>query len=219
MSYLDRGSAREKVNAAMGVGALHALLGAGLLVGLAVKVAPDRIPEPIVVELQKPEVKEKPQELPPPTTLEQIQVRVAEPVVEYPALPPETALTPVANDPFAEAPEAATVVEKPVIAKPALPVRMAAIAKGGTVGIRTEDYPDASRRAGEAGRITIRVEIGTDGGVKGCAVISSTGHERLDRKTCEVAQRRWRFSPATEDGVAVPSTQERSIVWRLEGAR
>lgn len=219
MSYLDQGSARDKVNAAMGVGALHALLGAGLLIGLAVKVAPDRVPEPIIVELQKPPLVVKQQPLPPATTLEQIQVRVQEPVLDYPRLPIEQAFVPVVNDPLTGPADGTAIAEKPVVVEPPAPVRLAAAPRGGTVGIRTDDYPDASRRAGEAGRLTIRVAIGADGQVTGCEVISSSGHERLDRRTCEVAARRWRFTPATEDGVAVPSAQERSIVWKLEGGR
>jgi hypothetical protein len=34
-----------------------------------------------------------------------------------------------------------------------------------------------------------------------------------------VALRRWRFTPATEDGVAVASTVERTISWRLADLR
>ena len=35
------------------------------------------------------------------------------------------------------------------------------------------------------------VIIGTDGAVKSCSVIASSGHSRLDAKSCQVAERRW----------------------------
>lgn len=222
MSYLDQGSPREKLNAAVGVGALHALLGAGLLVGLAVNVAPGRPPDPIIVQLQKPKEPVKPERPPvPEPTMDEIRVQSIEPVIDYRETPqPADIRIPDAVDPMAGGgatndPDAQP--QRPV--PPADPVRLAAVPRAGTVGVRTDDYPEASRRAGEEGRVTIRVQIGTDGSVKACEVVGSSGHERLDRKSCQVAERRWRFAPATEGGVAVASTQERSILWRLDGVR
>ena len=221
MSYLDHGSATEKVNAVVGVGALHALLGAGLLVGLAVNVAPDPVPDPIIVHLQKPKDAVQPDPLPlPPTTLEDIRITTVEPVIDYLDLPVPADPQPLPADPLAagtDGPAAGGAGQ--VVVLPKAPVRLAAVPRGATVGLRTDDYPEGARRAGEAGRVSIRVQIGADGSVKGCEVTASSGHERLDRRTCEVAQRRWRFSPATEDGVAVPSQQQRSVLWRLEDLR
>ncbi|TPE61004.1 energy transducer TonB [Sandaracinobacter neustonicus] len=222
MSYLDGGNGKQRVNAALGVGALHFMLGAGLLIGLAVKVAPDRAPDPIVVRLDPVKPQPKPEPLPmPQPRLSDIRVQADEPVIEY-REPQDTPLVagavvpPVTGEGQPGSGNGQTA--KPEVL-PAQPVRRAALARPGTVALRPEDYPDASRRAGEEGRVTIRVGIGTDGSVSNCTVIASSGHERLDRKTCQVAERRWRFSPATEDGVAVPSSAERSIVWRLEDLR
>ncbi len=220
MSYLDHGSTKEKVNAVVGVGALHALLGAGLLIGLAVKVAPERVPDPIIVQLQKPKDVVKTDPMPDlPTSMEDIRITSVEPVITYQDLPEAAGPAPLPSNPLAGGEGVSTMVERPAIIEPAAPVRISAAPRGGTVGIRTDDYPQASRRAGEAGRVTIRVAIGADGSVKGCEVMSSSGHERLDKRTCEVAERRWRFSPATEGGTAIPSTQERSVLWRLEDLR
>ena len=221
MSYLDRSNGTQRVNAALGVGALHFLLGAGLLIGLAVKVAPDRAPDPIIVRLDPARPAPKPEPLPmPQPTMDDIRVQTDMPVIDYPE---QSQLTVVTVPDVPTATEGGTVVQGggkgAEIAPPPEPVRRAAIAKPGTVALRPEDYPDAARRAGEEGRVSIRVGIGTDGSVSSCSVTASSGHERLDRKSCQVAERRWRFTPATEDGVAVPSTAERSIVWRLEDLR
>lgn len=218
MSYLDHGSAREKVNAVVGVGALHALLGAGLLLGLAVNVVPDPVPDPIIVHLQKPKDPVKPVQLPLPT-MEDIRITTVEPVIDYRDLPVPAEPAPLPPDPLVAGQAGPTTETGPVIVEPKGPVRLAAVPRGGTVGLRTDDYPEGARRAGEAGRVTIRVQIGADGSVKACEVTASSGHSRLDQRTCQVAQRRWRFSPATEDGVAVPSLQERSVLWRLEDLR
>jgi protein TonB len=67
--------------------------------------------------------------------------------------------------------------------------------------------------------MTVRITIGANGSVTDCAVAASSGHDRLDRRACEVAVRRWRFAPATEDGVAVASVQEKRINWRLADLR
>lgn len=221
MSYLDRSNATQRVNAALGVGALHFLLGAGLLIGLAVKVAPDRTPDPIVVRLDPVRPAPKPEPLPiPQPQMDDIRVQTDMPVIDFRE---QSQLTIVQVPDVPLSTEGGTVVpnggQGTQVAPPPEPVRRAAIAKPGTVALRPEDYPDAARRAGEEGRVTIRVGIGTDGSVSGCTVTASSGYERLDRKTCQVAERRWRFTPATEDGVAVPSSAERSIVWRLEDLR
>jgi protein TonB len=219
MSYLDSAPVREKVNAVLGVGALHALLGVVLLIGLAVNVAPGRPPEPIIVQLQKPAEPVKADPLPAdPLKMQDVQVTMVEPDVTFVEVTPATAVPlPPLTDPLAGIEERPNILPQPIDLHPVEPVRVAALPKAATVGLRTEDYPEASRRAGEEGRVSIR--IGTDGAVKSCSVIASSGHSRLDAKSCQVAERRWRFSPATQNGVAVTSTQERSIVWRLDAVR
>ena len=199
MSYLDRSNNTQKVNAALGVGALHFLLGAGLLIGLAVKVAPDRTPDPIVVRLDPARPAPKPEPLPiPQPQMDDIRVQTDMPVIDY------------------REQSQLTIVQVPDVP---LSTEGGTVVPNGGQGTQVAPPPEPVRRAGEEGRVTIRVGIGTDGSVSGCTVTASSGHERLDRKTCQVAERRWRFTPATEDGVAVASSAERSIVWRLEDLR
>lgn len=67
--------------------------------------------------------------------------------------------------------------------------------------------------------MTVRITIGADGSVTDCAFAASSGHARLDQRACQEALRRWRFVPATEDGAAVVSVQEKRINWRLADLR
>jgi protein TonB len=68
-------------------------------------------------------------------------------------------------------------------------------------------YPAASRRLREAGRVVLRVEIGTDGRARQVTVSNSSGHPRLD-ESAAASVRSARFAPYTENGVAL-------VVWTL----
>lgn len=57
-------------------------------------------------------------------------------------------------------------------------------------------YPSVSRRAGEQGRVMLRVRVSARGEVEAIEVQQSSGHTRLDEAAL-LAVRRWRFAPAT----------------------
>jgi protein TonB len=62
-------------------------------------------------------------------------------------------------------------------------------------------YPPMSRRLGEAGRVVVRVLIGTDGRAEDARIQRSSGFERLDQVALETARHRWRYVPGTRGGV------------------
>jgi len=66
------------------------------------------------------------------------------------------------------------------------------------------DYPRASLRRGEQGRVVLRVLISPKGTADKVTVQSSSGHRLLDEAAIK-AVRRTRFKPYTEDGVAYPA--------------
>jgi protein TonB len=78
------------------------------------------------------------------------------------------------------------------------------------------DYPRASVRRGEEGRVLVRLGLDASGAVVSASVVTSSGHPRLDRAALE-AVRRWSFHPAFEAGVAVPSELVHAVVFRLDG--
>ena len=60
-------------------------------------------------------------------------------------------------------------------------------------------YPLDAARRGEQGTVTLRLTIGTDGGVLTAAIAKSSGSPRLDRAAREQIGT-WHFTPAMRDG-------------------
>jgi protein TonB len=63
-------------------------------------------------------------------------------------------------------------------------------------------YPTRARRRGWEGRVVLEVAVAADGTVNAVEVRESSGYATLDRAARD-AVRGWRFSPASEHGVAV----------------
>lgn len=221
MSYLqEEGVSRNRVISWTIVGALHIFLGYALVSGLAVEVV-KTITGPIEavnIEDQAPLPDEPP---PPPPKLEDIPPYVPPPdvQVQVDAPPPPTITTQtVAPQP------APTVIAPPAPPAPPPPpvvrgptTRAQPIAR--TFQVSEDDYPDASRRAGEEGTTGVEVVIGTNGRVTSCRVVASSGSTRLDDRACQIAQRRWRFKPAELDGQPVEETVRRNYRWQLREGR
>lgn len=89
----------------------------------------------------------------------------------------------------------------------------------GSALISADDYPDAARRANEEGRTVVEYEIDAAGRVVpgSCRVTSSSGHVRLDQKTCTIIETRYRFKPALRNGVPVKSSHGQTITWKIPG--
>lgn len=216
MSYLQQeGLGRRTWTSIILVGILHIFFAYALISGLAikaVKVITGPL-ETVNIEEQAPPPEEAP---PPPPKLEDIPPYVPPPDVqiEAAAAPPPT----ITAQSTISTPEPPRVVAPP----PPEPVRAAPsppqpIAR--TFVVSEDDYPDASRRAGEEGVTGIRVTIGVDGRVSSCAVTRSSGFTRLDERACQIAQRRWRFKPATDNGQPVEATIARNYRWQLKEER
>jgi serine/threonine protein phosphatase 1 len=81
--------------------------------------------------------------------------------------------------------------------------------------IGQDDYPDASVQAGEEGVVGVRYVVDTRGRVSTCAATETSSHARLDKRTCELIRRRFRFKPAVRDGQPVEEVREQRIRWML----
>jgi protein TonB len=79
-------------------------------------------------------------------------------------------------------------------------------------------YPPASRRRGEQGRVTLLVQVDPAGRVADLSVVTSSGFAALDREA-ERTVRLWRFEPARQEGRPVFSAVSVGITFRLEGER
>lgn len=76
------------------------------------------------------------------------------------------------------------------------------------------DYPADMRRAGIEGRVVVKVLIGADGRVKAFEPVSGP-NESFFSVTRRQALARWRFKPATRDGVPYESWKTISLSFRL----
>ncbi len=73
-------------------------------------------------------------------------------------------------------------------------------------------YPDSARKAGWEGLVAIEMEVGPDGRVVQARILSSSGHEILDRAAL-AALSRWRFAPRRSSSVKI---LHQEVVFRLE---
>ncbi len=235
MSYLDQGMSPSKMWAIAIVALIHVLLGFAFVTGFAnefikkttqdldvfeVEEPPppeEEPPPPEEVEPAAPEVVTPPaivqtrQPPPPPmrTTTEQAPIQFnpdpprAEPA---PATPP--AAPPRVQCPGGVTVPAGTACPAPPAAPPT-PARL----RSGTIS--NDDYPASAQRAQAQGTTRMSLQVGADGRVTGCSVTGSSGNSSLDSTACSLAQRRYRFTPATRDGQPVASTYSQSVRWQL----
>lgn len=77
------------------------------------------------------------------------------------------------------------------------------------------DYPMGERTAERAGRVVVRVLIGTDGRVKTVEQVSAPNAAFFEA-TRKRALAKWRFVPATRDGVAIETWQQIGVLFQLD---
>jgi protein TonB len=214
MSYLHQeGLSKRQLYGIIFVGVLHVFLAYAFISGLAiraVKVITGPM-ETVNIEEAAPPPEEAP---PPPPKLEDIPPYVPPPDVQVQSdapAPPTISTQSVMPQP------------RPTIAPPAPPAPPPA-PKGPsspaqpnvrTLATSQDDYPGASLRAEEQGVTRVEVIVNTEGRVSACQVINSSGFPRLDEATCKIAQRRWRFKPAVQDGQPVDSRYQQNVRWQI----
>lgn len=78
-------------------------------------------------------------------------------------------------------------------------------------------YPPGERRAEHEGRVTVRVLIGVDGRVKQVELVSAAS-DAFFAATREQALAKWRFTPATKDGIPQEAWRTMSVSFVLNDA-
>lgn len=119
--------------------------------------------------------------------------------------------TPITSDPPADPGPASTGI---VTDPPKPPVMI-----GATVDPRYADslqppYPSSEIRAQTEGKLTARVLVGVDGRVKAIEILR-TPSKGLSEATRRHALARWRFKPATRDGVPYEDWMTMTLNFRL----
>ena len=214
MAFADQGMNSSRATALGVVLLLHI----GLFGALAL-YRPD-ILKKIVAPIEAVQVKDEappPEEPPPPPPKDlEIPPYVPPPEVSIASEPAPAIITtqtatpapqpPVFNPPAPPAPPAA--------APPAGPTQRAT-ANARVFEVSEDDYPPSSLRAEEEGVVAVTVNIGVSGRVEGCSVTTSSNFPKLDERTCKIAQSRWRFKPALQNGTPVPDTISKRIRWQI----
>lgn len=201
---------------------IHLLVVYALVSGLARK-AVDIVRGPLetklIEEVKLPEPPPK-KELPPPPKAEvpPPPAYVPPPLVT-PTVAPTNTITAVTRDEPPPAPAPTVVAPPPPAPPPPVeapkppPVRVAA--EVDLKNCAKPDYPAASRRQEEEGRVVLRLLVGPDGRVNEARVDSSSGYPRLD----EAARAGWtrcQFKPATVDGKPEQQWVTKTTIWKLE---
>ena len=99
--------------------------------------------------------------------------------------------------------------------KPA-PVRVAAVFATPSGSIKPP-YPNSKLRLEEEATLRLRLSIDARGRVVGVEPVGATDPEFLAAARRHIL-RSWRYKPATEDGVGIPSTTVITLSFRLEDA-
>jgi protein TonB len=147
-----------------------------------------------------PEIDTPPPYVPPP------EISIEIPVDSGPttAITNVTSERPVAAPP----PPAPKPVEKAVVKTPPSTV-------GRGARISQPEYPPASRRAGEAGTVTLKVFVLDTGRVGEVQVAKSSGFPKLDEAAVKEVQRNWRLVPGKEDGKPVSMWHTFQVTFKL----
>jgi len=189
---------------------IHVLLVWGLNSGLSrsvVQFIAGPMETTFIEELQEEE--EAPPPPPPP------EIEAPPPFVP----PPEIAINLPADAPATTAIQQVTTQRPPPAAPPPAPAARAPVVvppkQDPRRGITQPEYPPASRRAGEAGTVQLRIYVLENGRVREAQVAVSSGFPRLDEAAVREATRAWRFVPGTQDGKPAAMWHEIKVTFRL----
>ena len=226
MAYLNHATQAGRSKAVVGVIAIHAAIGYVLVSGMAVDfietvITPNPVgtfvlPEPPPPEPPKPQPDQKtdytqptsPPIYTPPSALD-LNRNPIEVDTTNVILPPFDPVIPkpgasVIPKPF---PSATTPSFTPVDVKPR-----------GDPGawVTTNDYRSSWINREMVGTAAFKVQVGANGRAESCLITRSSGHDVLDKATCDLISKRARFEPAKNSkGEKVAGSYSSSVRWQL----
>jgi len=199
------------------------LIGHAVLIGAVMSAKMGVIPEN---PFNRTEVTNVPLEPPPPPPPEPKATPQPAPQNSFIQVPPKAVdMGPtIPTQPLAQGPSTPTFpsvigpgtstlpIDPPKIA----PARVAAIFRTPDSALRPP-YPQSKLRNEEEATLRLRLSIDTRGRVTAVEPVGAADPEFLSAARRHII-RAWRYKPATEDGIAVPSTTVISLSFRLENA-
>jgi protein TonB len=219
MAYAVRQQSAERFTSIGAVLLIHTVLALVIVnqftPGLIPRLVPPRFIPTFEVKSPPPTPAEPPQDQ--PKKAEQTTIVAPLPTDDLHPVDTQMAVDPIPLDPATF--EQTTAIGLPSgsgMQKPAFIPKSPAPANSPSGWATSEDYPSASLKLDERGTTTFRVSVGSDGLVKACEIIRSSGHKRLDEATCNLVTHRARFEPATDkNGEKVVGTYSNSVRWVL----
>ena len=91
-----------------------------------------------------------------------------------------------------------------------------ASASGVTSTHTTPPYPPVARRLGEQGTVILAITVAADGSVSAAQIATSSGVPELDQAALNWVKAHWRYKPAMQGGVAVPSSTQAAVKFDLK---
>jgi len=193
------------------VAIIHVLFFYVLASGLGAKVV-ETVMGPVETKIIEEVQKKDEAPPPPPPDIEQPPPYVPPPEVSVEIAVESSTSTAISN----------VTSERPVAAAPPPPkpverqtVRTPPSTQGKGSRITQPEYPPASRRAGEAGTVTLQAMVKEDGRPAEVKVVKSSGFEKLDEAAVKEVERNWRFVPGKEDGKPVAMWHTFQVTFRL----
>ena len=160
----------------------------------------------------------EPQPQPKRDTKVPTDIRIVTPIPEVPPLPTDNQVagTPVLPPPIPFDPGPPAGAGGGVAVDPPAPAPVLTEASPDPRAEFQPDYPPSGRREGVEGAVTVRVLVGADGRVKAVEQVRSIG-DAFFAATRRQALARWRFKPATRDGVPYETWRTMTVRFVLEG--
>jgi len=195
--------------------AMTALPIAGLIITTHASTIARIIDPPTVIETI-PLPKDPPPDPKPQPKTNPIDQKIFTPPIETPVEPDNKVITtPTFPDPPPPIqPGTGTDILQPPIA-PLKPVIVGASYDPRYANALQPPYPASEIRAGNIGRVVLRVLIGTDGRVKQVERVSAAS-DAFFAAAEKQALTKWRFKPATSDGVAIEQWKTMSLRFELQ---
>jgi periplasmic protein TonB len=214
MAFTDRRPDSHRAAKIIAVSAFQATVIYGLVVGLAVNI----------VTTDPPTFTARPYPSDPPPLPELPPVEPARVIKDLPPMTPPIHEPLGVNagdfhfDPFAPPPlpplTGPTGILPPLTSKPKFVLAGPRPRNNPAGWVSTNDYPSRDIREGNEGTARFLLSIDARGKVRGCEIVSSSGHPGLDKATCKTVTRRARFEPASDGlGERVAGTYSSAVRW------
>lgn len=214
--YLDQKSrsplslgAAVAINGAMVAGLLFASPDVIREIPGVMRLIPPTMAPPPQIPPEQPKTKapETPKSVPFSSKPPIISETLPNPVPDRPYVPPTTTFDPGTGAGIAE-----------TITPPHKPVMIGVRPDPRYAGQMQPDYPAGLQRREIEGMVEVRVLVGPDGRVKQIQMVSATDPEFF-KATEQQALKRWRFQPATRDGIPIEGWRTMTVRFKLDNNR